>query len=103
MSEYSSLTLNMNSSDSSDLPKGVSSFLGCFMMKGIYTSCIKTSTIDESPMAYKDINFIKEHISEYANIISVLKPIYIISKLVKVLLCLEDLFLLKNLLQKHER
>lgn len=45
-------------------------------MQGIYTSCVKTSTLDESPMAYKDINFIKEHISEHADIISVLKPIY---------------------------
>ena len=45
-------------------------------MKEIYTSCVKVSTIDESPMAYKNIDFIKEQISEYANIISILKPIY---------------------------
>ena len=45
-------------------------------MKKIYTSCVKVSTIDESPMAYKNIDFIKEQISEYANIISILKPIY---------------------------
>lgn len=45
-------------------------------MKGIYSSCVKISTLDESPMAYKDIDFIKEHISEYADIVSVLKPIF---------------------------
>lgn len=45
-------------------------------MEGIYTSCIMQSTVDESPMAYKDANAILSAISETAEVVSVLKPIY---------------------------
>ena len=45
-------------------------------MKGIWSSCIKESTIDESPMAYKDPKFISEVINETATIIKHLKPFY---------------------------
>lgn len=45
-------------------------------MKGIFSTCVKVSTIDEAPRAYKDINHIKENIKEYADIISELKPVY---------------------------
>lgn len=46
------------------------------LMKGIFSSCINIDTIDESPMVYKSIDFIKNQISDYANIISIIKPIY---------------------------
>lgn len=45
-------------------------------MEGIYSSCINKSTIDESPMAYKDINTIKEAIKDTVEIKCHLKPIY---------------------------
>lgn len=45
-------------------------------MKGIYTSCVSTSTIDESPMAYKPMEEIIKNIEETAHIIDIIKPIY---------------------------
>ena len=45
-------------------------------MEGIYTTCVGTSTIDESPMAYKPMEEIIENIQETAEIIKVIKPIY---------------------------
>ena len=45
-------------------------------MKGIYTSSVNESTIDEAPMAYKSINDIIDVIGESVDIIEVIKPIY---------------------------
>lgn len=45
-------------------------------MKGIYTTCVNRSTIDESPMAYKDINSIIENIHDTVDIVDIIKPVY---------------------------
>lgn len=45
-------------------------------MQGIYTSSVCKSTLDEAPDAYKSIDSIINNISETADIIDVLKPIY---------------------------
>ncbi len=45
-------------------------------MKGIWSSCIKQSTIDESPMAYKNADFIINNIGEVVDVIDHLKPVY---------------------------
>lgn len=45
-------------------------------MEGIYSSCISESTLDESPMAYKDMNLILDNISETVNVDFMVKPIY---------------------------
>lgn len=45
-------------------------------MKGIYTSSVNESTIDEAPMAYKSIYDIIDAIGESVDIIEVIKPIY---------------------------
>lgn len=45
-------------------------------MQGIYTTCVNTSTIDESPMVYKPIEEIIENIKDTVEIIDVIKPIY---------------------------
>lgn len=45
-------------------------------MQGIYTSCINSATLDESPMAYKDSESIMEVISPTAQIVNHLKPVY---------------------------
>lgn len=45
-------------------------------MAEIYTTCVSTGTIDESPMAYKPIDEIVQNIDETAEIIKIIKPIY---------------------------
>ena len=45
-------------------------------MKGIHSDCISTKTLDESPMAYKNGDEIKELIGETGEIIEHLKPVY---------------------------
>jgi len=45
-------------------------------MEGIYTTCVNSSTLDESPMAYKNINEIIENIQPTAEIVEQIKPIY---------------------------
>lgn len=45
-------------------------------MEGIYTTCVNTSTLDESPMAYKNMDEIIENIQPTAEIIAHIKPIY---------------------------
>lgn len=45
-------------------------------MKGIYTSCIKESTLDECPRAYKDIETIIVNIEPMAEVVEILMPIY---------------------------
>ena len=45
-------------------------------MLGVWSSCVSQDTIDESPMAYKDCEMIKEAIKDTVDIELVLKPIY---------------------------
>ena len=45
-------------------------------MKGIYTTSVSTSTLDEAPMAYKSLEDIIDVIRESVDVIEVLKPIY---------------------------
>ena len=45
-------------------------------MEGIYSTCISTGTLDESPMAYKNGDEIKELITPTAEIIDHLFPLY---------------------------
>ncbi len=45
-------------------------------MKGIYTTSINTSTLDEAPMAYKSLDDIIDVIRESVDVIDVIKPIY---------------------------
>lgn len=45
-------------------------------MEGIYSTCIVPSTVDESPMAYKDMNDIIENITDTVYIKEIIKPIW---------------------------
>lgn len=45
-------------------------------MKGIYTTSVNTSTIDESPMAYKPMQEIIDNIQDTVDIVNIIKPIY---------------------------
>lgn len=45
-------------------------------MEGVYTTCVNTSTLDEAPMAYKDMDEIVANIEPTAEIIAHIKPIY---------------------------
>lgn len=45
-------------------------------MTGIYSTCITSNTLDESPMAYKSMNEIIENIEPTVEIIYRIKPIY---------------------------
>lgn len=45
-------------------------------MKGIYTTSINESTLDEAPMAYKSLEDIIDVIQESVDVIDVMKPIY---------------------------
>lgn len=45
-------------------------------MDGVYTTSIGIDTLDECPMAYKSMNDIVNNISETADIINIIKPIY---------------------------
>ena len=45
-------------------------------MKGIYTTSVSSSTLDESPMAYKSMEDITKNISDTAQILEIIKPIY---------------------------
>lgn len=45
-------------------------------MKGIWTSSVNESTIDESPMAYKPMQEIIDNIKDTVEIIDIIKPIY---------------------------
>mgnify|MGYP006425625505 FL=1 len=44
-------------------------------MKDVYSTSVCKETLDESPMAYKDVELIKEYIGESVDIITQLKPI----------------------------
>lgn len=45
-------------------------------MTGIYSTCVVTDTLDESPMAYKSMDEIVENIEPTAEIVCRIKPIY---------------------------
>lgn len=45
-------------------------------MKGIYTTSVSRSTIDESPMVYKPIDEILQHIKDTVEIVKIIKPVY---------------------------
>jgi RNA-splicing ligase RtcB len=45
-------------------------------MKGIYSTSVNKKTIDESPMAYKNMDDIIANIRPTANILKIIKPIY---------------------------
>lgn len=45
-------------------------------MAGIYTTCVVPDTLDESPMAYKDMSGIISEIGPTAEIVERIKPIY---------------------------
>jgi tRNA-splicing ligase RtcB len=45
-------------------------------MKGIYTTSVNQSTIDESPMAYKPMQEIIDNVQDTVEILKVIKPIY---------------------------
>ncbi|MDD6345342.1 MAG: RtcB family protein, partial [Oscillospiraceae bacterium] len=45
-------------------------------MKGIYSTSISSATLDECPMAYKNINDILENISDTVTVDDIIKPIY---------------------------
>ena len=45
-------------------------------MKGIYSTSVMESTIDESPMVYKPIEEIIENIQDTVEIVKIIKPIY---------------------------
>ena len=45
-------------------------------MRGIYTTCVQQSTLDESPMAYKNMDEIVEQIAPTADIIQRIRPVY---------------------------
>jgi RNA-splicing ligase RtcB len=45
-------------------------------MAGIYSTCVVPDTLDESPMAYKNMDEIVENIQPTAEILKRIKPIY---------------------------
>ena len=45
-------------------------------MKGVYTTSVNESTLDEAPMAYKSLADIIDVIRESVDVIDVMKPIY---------------------------
>lgn len=45
-------------------------------MEGIYSTCINEGTLDESPMAYKNINDILPNIVDTVEVEKIIKPIY---------------------------
>lgn len=45
-------------------------------MRGIYTTSVNRSTIDESPFAYKPMESILENIGDTVEIVDVIKPVY---------------------------
>ena len=45
-------------------------------MQGIFSTCVGDSTLDESPMAYKNMDDIVNNITPTATIVKVIKPLY---------------------------
>ena len=45
-------------------------------MEGIFSTCISDRTLDESPMAYKNMDDIVNNITPTADIVKIIKPVY---------------------------
>ncbi len=45
-------------------------------MKGVWSSCINTNTLEESPMAYRKSNKLIPLIEEIIEVIDIVKPVY---------------------------
>lgn len=45
-------------------------------MNGVWSSCISTNTLDEAPMAYKDMNVIVNAVKDTVEITDIIKPVY---------------------------
>ncbi|MCR5331791.1 MAG: RtcB family protein [Lachnospiraceae bacterium] len=45
-------------------------------MKGIYSTCISSDTLDEAPFAYRGADYIKEAVEDTVSISKILKPVY---------------------------
>ena len=45
-------------------------------MKGIYTTSVNESTLDEAPMAYKSVDDILATLKETVDVVDILKTIY---------------------------
>lgn len=45
-------------------------------MKGVYTTCVNESTLDESPFAYKSMNEIIDNTKETVDILDIITPLY---------------------------
>lgn len=45
-------------------------------MEGIYTTCVSTATLDESPMSYKPMDRIMDNISELCEVERIIRPVY---------------------------
>ena len=45
-------------------------------MQGIYTTCVRPDTLDESPMAYKSLDEIAGQLAPTAEIVERIRPIY---------------------------
>lgn len=45
-------------------------------MQGIWSSSVVTSTLDESPMAYKSLDYILEYVKPTIEIVDIIKPVF---------------------------
>lgn len=45
-------------------------------MQGVFTTCVNRKTLDESPMAYKNMDEILEQIVPTAEVAACIKPVY---------------------------
>lgn len=45
-------------------------------MKGIYTTCIGSGTLDEAPFAYRSMEYIQETVKETVEIDRIIRPVY---------------------------
>lgn len=46
------------------------------MMKDVYTTSVNESTLDESPQAYKPMDWILSNINETVEVLTIIKPVY---------------------------
>jgi len=54
----------------------VDEFKATMAEAGVWSSCIGKDTLDESPMAYKDTDTVREAIGETVEVVKTLKPVY---------------------------
>jgi RNA-splicing ligase RtcB len=45
-------------------------------MKDVYSSTISKDTLDECPMAYRDIEYLKDNLKDVLSIVDIWKPVY---------------------------